>query len=119
KYSEIEKEAFMGTNITELTIDYKSGFKIGDDAFKNTSSLTKITLDASYEPSVPKWGLTATQITAIKYNETPVEPGESSNNTGLIVGLIIGFLAVAGLGVGGFFYWKKMQKDKGLAGTQE
>ncbi|MGL5732985.1 MAG: leucine-rich repeat protein, partial [Metamycoplasmataceae bacterium] len=58
KYSEIEKEAFMGTNITELTIDYKSGFKIGDDAFKNTSSLTKITLDASYEPSVSKWGLT-------------------------------------------------------------
>ncbi|MGL5590762.1 MAG: leucine-rich repeat protein, partial [Metamycoplasmataceae bacterium] len=107
-FSSIESEAFMDTDIKYIEIQAKQGFTIGSNAFKNTFSLEDIVLDESYKGIVDTLGFTEEQIQNINFNDTK----PSSNNTGAIVGSIFGILAVVGLGVGGFFYWKYMQKKK-------
>ncbi|MGL5591869.1 MAG: leucine-rich repeat protein, partial [Metamycoplasmataceae bacterium] len=107
-FSNIAPEAFMDTDIKYIEIQAKQGFTIGSNAFKNTFSLEDIVLDESYKSIVDTLGFTEEQIKKINFNDTK----PSSNNTGAIVGSIFGILAVVGLGVGGFFYWKYIQKKK-------
>ncbi|MGL4252313.1 MAG: leucine-rich repeat domain-containing protein, partial [Metamycoplasmataceae bacterium] len=109
-FSSIESEAFMNTDIKYIEIQAKEGFTIGTGAFTNTSLLVDIILDESYRDIVDTLGFTEQQIQNIDFTSA-----KASNNTGAIVGSIIAVLAVAGLGVGGFFYWKYMQKQKALA----
>ncbi|MGL5308964.1 MAG: leucine-rich repeat domain-containing protein, partial [Metamycoplasmataceae bacterium] len=104
-YSGIENEAFKNTEITELTIEFKENFTIGDNAFQDTGSLEKITLDINYKNVVKDFGFSEKQLENIKYTTK-----NSSDNTGIIVGSILGGIAVIAIGIGGFLYWKKLKK---------
>ncbi|MGL5732731.1 MAG: hypothetical protein ACRCXE_01505, partial [Metamycoplasmataceae bacterium] len=86
-----------------------------------TSSLNTIRLHKDYKKIVDTLGFSATQLENIEYtNETPSpSPTEDGNNTGVIVGSIIGVIAAIALGAGGFIYWKKMQAKKGTTGSSK
>ncbi|MGL5732728.1 MAG: leucine-rich repeat protein [Metamycoplasmataceae bacterium] len=115
-YKGIESNAFEGTNITKLTIEYKHGFVIEEDAFKNTPLLGieegSISLASEFKNEISKFGFSDVQMANIKYIENSLDDKSSSNNTGAIVGSIFGVLAVVGIGLGGWFYWKRIQKKK-------
>ncbi|MGL5205446.1 MAG: leucine-rich repeat domain-containing protein, partial [Metamycoplasmataceae bacterium] len=102
----IGQEVFKNaTSLNKIVVPY-SVTSIGDNAFLDTPSLTSITLPSHFRDNVSHLGLTDEQLKNIFY-----EDESKANNTGLIVGSIVGVVAVIAIGLGGFVFWKK-RKNK-------